>query len=358
MKSRKLDFIKCECGKNVSLRALLRHLNSDIPNHTDVFVAKCTKYIEWQRIDKFAWKISDGENGIGMSNWCALVLNNEIDIKELSFESPRPKGQNPPKKYKEMSENRKGKGNPSVKDKPIYDIIKMKSFAIEEFKKLETDYSKFKKLESILRNNFPDYGFSFVEMFNNNDSKRGHNRANSILSYLIDRPIEWIIKEKALDRGKLISIGQLKSPNLSKMQNAGKETLRKFGRTTLPHKVLFNMVLSLDENAIKEKQIDYEKTWKSYDIFSPSLNILIEMHGRLWHTDKHIEKPSLTNILTHNLKNDKIKEKLAKDLGYKLIVFWDDECYMWAKQLKDTYGKEPKSYEQALREEIDKKEKH
>ena len=128
--------------------------------------------------------------------------------------------------------------------------MEMRDFSLSLFDQLAEDPRKFKKLEKALRDKFPNYGFSFVEMFPKNGDRRGDNRQNAIISFLINRTIDWVIKQKRQDRGKLISIGQLRSPNLINMANAGRKTLK--SHKSQPHLVPLNMVLSLDPDALKE----------------------------------------------------------------------------------------------------------
>ena len=89
-----------------------------------------------------------------------------------------------------------------------------------------------------------------------------------------------------------------------------------------------------DPKAVLEKQVDYKETWKSYDIYSPQYDCFFEMHGHVWH-DITKCKPNMASLVTSNMKNDKIKEELAKSLGKKLFVFWDDQTHLWKKQLKN-----------------------
>ncbi len=355
MNHRKLNFIKCKCGRNISIRTLIRHLKVTTANrHSEEFKNRCIELINKSKKDRGAWKISDGENGLRDDFWCAKVLNDEIKIEELTFLSPRPVGRMTLESRKKMSKERMGRKNPSLKNKPIYSIEEIKKCSIVLFDQLLQDPEKFKKLEFYLKNEFPEYKYSFAGLFPYHGGKRGYNRSNSILAFLLDRSIDCIIEEKAKDRGIFISKGQIKSPNFNKIQNANRKGLK--GYTSLAHRVLYNMVLSLDKKSKMEKQIDYGTTWKSYDIVSPSLNILFEMHGRIWH-DLTKCKPKMENLVKKNVENDEIKKHLAKDSGYPLYIFWDDEVDKWESKLKDIYGKEPKSYEKALREEIIRKEK-
>ena len=354
MEQRKLRFIKCECGNNISARALARHLRAKRFKHSEIFINKCIELIELNKKNIYAWKISEGVDALRDDYWCVKALNGELFLNELTFISPRKQGEGTPTSRKKISEERKGKGNPSLKNKSIYDFNKLKEFATVCFENLFGDPQKFSKLNVVLNKNFPDYKYSFAGMFPSHNGPRGHNRGNTILSFLINRSIEWIVSEKASDRGNFISKGQRNSPLFNKIQNAGRKGLG--GRVTIPHRVLYNMVLSIDKDAKLEKQIDHGETWKSYDIFSPSKNILIEMHGRAWHDIKAC-KSNMVPLVIENVKNDEIKTKLAKDNGYEVFTFWDDECDTWEHKLENIYGKKPKRYEKALREEIDKKAK-
>lgn len=354
MKQKKLNFIKCECENQISIRSLARHLKSRRFEHSKRYKDHCLNLIDLFRINKYAWLISEGLEAKLDESWCFKILDGIHKLEDFSFASPRPKGRMTPTGSKKLSTDRVGKGNPSLINKPVYDVATIKKIAIQTFKDLSADPAKFKKLDDFLDKQFPDYRYSFVEMRFKHGEQRGHNRRNLILSFLIDKSVEWIIKNKAIDRGKFISMGQLKSPNLIKMANAGRKALK--SHVSLAHNVLFNMILSVDSKSVKEKQIDCGSTWKSYDIFSPKLNLLIEMHGHVWH-DLNKCTSKLIPLVEKNIENDKIKISLAEKNGYNLEIFWDDQTDKWGEQIEKIYEKKSKSYEQALREETDKKRK-
>lgn len=354
MKQKKLRFIKCECDREISARTLARHLRSAINLHSKEFVDRCVSLIELAKNNRQAWEIAKGVDGKGDPYWCVRILNGELSLEEISFQCPRPRGRGTPEALKKISKDRKGKGNPSLLNKVTYDIDELKAPTTAFFENLIGDPKKFNKTNEYLDLTFPDYRYSFAGIFPEHYGKRGHNRRNIILSFLIGRSIDWIVSEKAADRGKFIKEGQRKSDKFNVIQNAGRTGLR--GHVTIPHRTLYNMILSVDKYAKMEKQIDYKETWKSYDIVSPTMKILVEMHGRVWH-DLSVCKSNLVPLVTENVENDKIKEKLAEDNGYKLYVFWDDQCDIWEAKVEEIYGKQPKKYEQALREELDKKAK-
>lgn len=62
--------------------------------------------------------------------------------------------------------------------------------------------------------------------------------------------------------------------------------------------------------------------YKYYDFYIPLINTLVEIHGSYWHP-QNIE--NLTSIQESNLKNDKLKNKIAKDNLYYILTIYDYE---------------------------------
>jgi very-short-patch-repair endonuclease len=60
-------------------------------------------------------------------------------------------------------------------------------------------------------------------------------------------------------------------------------------------------------------QDQYRVDTRWYDFYLPEQNILLEVDGRYWHTTPD------------GLKRDKIKNRLAKKMGYRLVRVWEDE---------------------------------
>ena len=73
-------------------------------------------------------------------------------------------------------------------------------------------------------------------------------------------------------------------------------------RITKPHKILFILIKNIDFDAQIEFRVKNENKWHSYDIYSPKINSLIEMHGRFWHDLNSIE----------TCRNLKIKEIIKR----------------------------------------------
>lgn len=84
----------------------------------------------------------------------------------------------------------------------------------------------------------------------------------------------------------------------------------------VPNQFEKRMYLILDTENIKYIP-QYELNGKYYDAYLPDYNILLEFDGDFWH------KSSLSEcrykVQKRNYKNDRYKDSLAKNKGYKLI---------------------------------------
>lgn len=78
-------------------------------------------------------------------------------------------------------------------------------------------------------------------------------------------------------------------------------------------------------------KIEYEPQFqvKTYlfDFYLSKYNILIECDGTFWHADprKYPDKNKLSKIQKRNIANDKLKNKVAEDLNFNLIRFWEED---------------------------------
>jgi very-short-patch-repair endonuclease len=74
-------------------------------------------------------------------------------------------------------------------------------------------------------------------------------------------------------------------------------------------------------NVLKTENIkfieQYEIEGKLYDAYLPEYQTLIEFDGSFWHKESITE--CIYPVQKRNLKNDKIKDVIAKNNGYKLI---------------------------------------
>ena len=107
--------------------------------------------------------------------------------------------------------------------------------------------------------------------------------------------------------------------------------------------------LLLENNIKFETQYDvyYDiDKFKTYDFYLIDFNLLIEADGDYWYVNpmKYGETNILTETQNKNIENDKFKDKLAKDKGYKLIRFWESDIkkknfkYKLFNKIKE-YGK-------------------
>ena len=121
------------------------------------------------------------------------------------------------------------------------------------------------------------------------------------------------------------------------------EGLFKYGETSI-EKIIKNLLRS---NKIKYKKNFYiffnEKEHKIYDFYLPDYNLLLEADGDYWHGNPVFFK-SLNEIQQINKKNDKFKNELAKQEGYFLIRFWENEIK--EKNFKESLLKSIKEYGQ------------
>lgn len=62
---------------------------------------------------------------------------------------------------------------------------------------------------------------------------------------------------------------------------------------------------------------------KLFDFFIYDKNLLIETDGDFYHCNPEIFQKPLYETQINNIENDKIKNQIAKDAGYKLLRFWE-----------------------------------
>lgn len=91
--------------------------------------------------------------------------------------------------------------------------------------------------------------------------------------------------------------------------------------------------------------LSYGTSYREYDIFIPSLNLLIELDGDFWHANPKLfggQKSVLYEIQVRNKENDIIKNELAKKNGYNLIRFWESD--MKQNNFEELFFNELKKY--------------
>lgn len=103
---------------------------------------------------------------------------------------------------------------------------------------------------------------------------------------------------------------------------SGKPFVRK--TNTKPEQAVKKILSELNIRYRSSFRVKYDGTVKFYDLYVPSLNVLIEVDGTYWH-GKNKKRSEMDKVQIHNRKNDILKNKIAKKLGYKLIRIWSDE---------------------------------
>lgn len=93
---------------------------------------------------------------------------------------------------------------------------------------------------------------------------------------------------------------------------------------TKPEKQVASILDVCDIDYIQSYSVKYGNSYKVYDFYIPSKNLLIEVDGTYWHA-KNIKRKDMNETQLHNRKNDIVKNRLAKKNGYKLIRLWSDE---------------------------------
>jgi very-short-patch-repair endonuclease len=99
-----------------------------------------------------------------------------------------------------------------------------------------------------------------------------------------------------------------------------------------------------------EHPITHGKHYRVYDFYCYSMDeycFMIETDGSWWHAKEYYteNKPlsKLHKIQRKNIKNDKLKNKIAKERGIPLLRFWEDDI-----------KKNPEKCRKAILEEVER----
>jgi G:T-mismatch repair DNA endonuclease (very short patch repair protein) len=69
--------------------------------------------------------------------------------------------------------------------------------------------------------------------------------------------------------------------------------------------------------------INVDGVCKSYDFKIKNSNIILEIHGDYWHGGSGVME-HVFNV-NETIENDKLKQKIASDRGYDVVVIWESE---------------------------------
>lgn len=285
-----------------------------------------------------AWRKSLGLEADGETDWFISVLQGETSLEDWSFEPVRKLGQVKPSTCLKMSEGRKGANNPTMKCK-TFDFSKDEvfDFGKQVFWEIDKDETRnFSDIHKVINAKFPNYLYMISDDYHK-AKKRYQGRYATIIGLctgISPTEVESLLVKR---RGKKISVGQRASEKCISTASEMASRLVSTWRISIPHKKLYSMVLEYDSQATMEYRVKTPTRSFSFDIHSPQINSLIEMHGRIWH-DLEAAPEKLKPLVVKNEANDKVKQGLATAMGMRYIVFWDDQQDRWAGALKELYG--------------------
>lgn len=316
--------IICPCGANVTGNTYKRHISSKYCTVSDKETVLTVLKLKTKHTR--AWLKAEGADAVNSINWYMSVIEGHSSLDEWSFVSPRPSGQVTPAQCKRMSTDRIGSRNPSVKSKKFdfskQDVLDFIAILMEEF--IANSSLCFGDLKKITDNKFPNFMYLFV------DEKLTFRKLLLRYSSITEYELNQLIPTR---RGLRISIGQLASPTCR--QKAAQTASKLFSkwRISFPHRVLYAMVKSIDPAAKMEFPIES----KAYDIYSPLINVVIEMHGDFWHSISP-KTGSMLPLIEKNIKNDEYKKSLAIINNFGYFVFWQSGWPDWPQKLRSLYG--------------------
>jgi G:T-mismatch repair DNA endonuclease (very short patch repair protein) len=327
--------IECGCGREVTTNTWLNHVKSskcELPDKT--FYLEVLSLVKKH---KRGWlKTLKGE-AVADRQWFIKVLNGVNSTEDFVFDPPRPLGQIRKSSAKISSELRKGSKNPSVKSKSFNFTVEQVK---ERAKQLYQTGATARSVLKILKAEFKDFRFLI--------SDQGLKKAVDIVSWLTGVSVQQLKAEGIKYRGIRIAIGQQASPTMKEVRSRNAATLFSKWKISRPHLELYQMILSVDPEAKMEQKLKGTHKWFSYDIYSPKLNAMIEMHGAFWHTVPGPKtKGRVLKMIKHNLVNDVFKAETAIEQGFRLEIFWDKDSLQWEERIKALYDKQPISYKEA-----------
>ena len=104
-----------------------------------------------------------------------------------------------------------------------------------------------------------------------------------------------------------------------------REALNRNRKTSI-EVIVENILLKNNINFIFRYRVPYKYSYKEYDFYLPTLNILIECDGDFWHANPiKYDLNNLKEVQRVNIKNDKIKNELAKQIELTLLRFWEND---------------------------------
>lgn len=329
--------IKCLCGKPVTANTFKTHVKSINCSLIAEEKRRVLNILNIKTKNQFAWLKSEGPEAVLDKTWHMSVILKITELDMWTMKSPRKKGVNRPSHLKQSAIDRLGRGNPVSKTKPVYNKIDIIKYCQQYKEDLLAGRIGTRQMIKIIEKQYPCFQYNWVSDPEKKLTKEnGYIKINAIISEIFDINIKTIKNIILKHRGMGISKGQLASEKFMKFARSQASTLLSSWRVTKPQRRLFEMVKKYDKNAKLEYRIEHERRFYSYDIYSPKINALIEMHGHIWHDPKYAPK-SFKDMVDKNLKNDIVKKSLADAKGYILYIFWDNNEESWEDSVRRIY---------------------
>jgi hypothetical protein len=273
--------------------------------------------------------MAEGEEALATRDWALDVFFGFSRREDWRLDSPRPPNAIRPSSARKSSIERSGRFNPACKDKKPIDKTIFEASLVKLWEEsVEHGDVSFNQFKAKINKMWPEWAYSYAD-----SPKKSSELIRSILK--IDKNEFNEIYKKV--RGKKISVGQKNSPKFIEMARKQGAMLISKWRISRPHRELMEMIKSVDIEASLEHRITFEGRSVAYDIYSPKINALIEMHGRVWH-DPLQSPPGLVKMALANVENDKYKASLSSKYGHVLHIFWSDEQGLWEKKILEIYG--------------------
>jgi hypothetical protein len=303
---------------------------------------KCIEIMKIKSTRKVAWLKSLGTEAIADSEWYISVLSGDTDLDSWSFSNPRLIGVQTSGGRGRLSKKRTGTNNPCTRKKILrcsFSKEEVREFAVNLLESLlDTPLKSLSiPLWKGIDEQFPDFACLFADIKVERDG-RGFNKKNFVIADILGITVEKWQEIMIKRRGEIISNSQMKNLSFRSWSSGHAASLTSSWKISKTQLRLYSMVLAFDPEASMEKKININGTWRSYDIWSPLLGAVIEMHGRVWHDPKNT-KQGIAHICSSNFVNDEIKKNAALASGFQYLVFWDDQEPDWKEQLREAYGK-------------------
>jgi G:T-mismatch repair DNA endonuclease (very short patch repair protein) len=136
---------------------------------------------------------------------------------------------------------------------------------------------------------------------------------------------------------KGFGIGRIHSQETKdKMSNTAINNLFKSGKARRSNlEIGFEHILE-ELNLIFTHSFYVPSIKKVYDFYLPEYKILIEIDGDFWHCNPLKYDKPVCKSQEINISNDDFKNKWARDNGYKLLRFWENDINNNVQQVKKT----------------------